>query len=299
MKGTLHALSRLFGEPAGGIVPRSGYTARLTVLTAAAMAFLAVFALALSVAAGRLAARWDSALSRTATVRVTATPGAVEGEVAAALAVLAETPGVASARRLSQEERQALLEPWFGPGLPVDALPIPELIEVVTAARGFDAEGLQVRLAAVAPGALVDDHTRWRRPLVDAAAQLRTIGGLSVALIVFAMAATVTLAAQASLAANRGVIEVLRLVGAEDTFIARAFVRRFTRRALLGAAGGALAGCLALVLLPAAPESGDFLTGLGFIGALWLVPLAIPPVAAAIAFVATRHASLRMLKELG
>jgi cell division transport system permease protein len=56
------------------------------------------------------------------------------------------------------------------------------------------------------------------------------------------MAAMITLAANAALAANAQVIGVLRLVGARDTYIARAFVRRFTLRALTGAAAGAAGG---------------------------------------------------------
>ena len=52
------------------VVPPSGHTAWLTQITAGAMAFLAVFALALSIAAGRLADRWSDALERTATVRM-------------------------------------------------------------------------------------------------------------------------------------------------------------------------------------------------------------------------------------
>ena len=54
------------------VVPPSGYTARLTGFTAGAMAFLAVFALALSLAAGRLADRWSDALADTATIRISA-----------------------------------------------------------------------------------------------------------------------------------------------------------------------------------------------------------------------------------
>ncbi|MGL5012350.1 MAG: cell division protein FtsX, partial [Paracoccaceae bacterium] len=54
------------------VVPPSGYTATLTSFTAGAMAFLAVFAIALSLAAGRLAERWQAALTDTATVRISA-----------------------------------------------------------------------------------------------------------------------------------------------------------------------------------------------------------------------------------
>ena len=57
------------------VVPPSGFTARLTTFTAAAMAFLTVFALALSLATGRLADRWDAELARTSTIRISAPEG--------------------------------------------------------------------------------------------------------------------------------------------------------------------------------------------------------------------------------
>jgi len=108
----------------------------------------------------------------------------------------------------------------------------------------------------------------------------------------------ITLAAQAALAANRQVIRTLRLVGARDAFIARAFVRRFTRRGFVGAAVGCALGMSAVALLPATEEAGGFLTGLGFSGLGWFWPLVIPPLAALVAFIATRAAALRMLKGI-
>ena len=286
------------GQGADRIVPPTGFTAWLTVFTAGAMAFLAVFALALSLSAGRLADRWEDALARTATVRISAPAEQVEEQVTTALRILAETPGVAEANRLDADARRALLAPWFGPDLPLEALPVPELIEVIETEDGFDGEGLRLRLAAEAPGALLDDHTRWRRPLVEAAERLRFLGLLSIALIAAAMAAMISLAARAALAANRKVIEVLRLIGAEDGFIARAFVRRFTIRAVIGSAIGAFGAVIGVLFLPATDAAGSFLTGLGFRGAGWLWPLAVPVMAATVAFVATRLAALRMLKDL-
>ena len=40
------------------------------------------------------------------------------------------------------------------PDLPLEALPIPRLIELVEADPGYDGEGLRQRLAAEAPGAV-------------------------------------------------------------------------------------------------------------------------------------------------
>ncbi len=280
------------------VVPPSGFTAQLTLFTAGAMAFLAVFALALSLAAGRLADRWASALAGTATIRISAPPEQMDTQVAIVLSLLSTTPGIASARAMDAAEQRALLEPWFGPDLPVDALPLPRLIEITEANPGYDGTGLRQRLAAEAPGAVLDDHTRWRRPMAHAAERLRLLGLLSLLLIAGATGAMITLAANSALAANLSVIRVLRLVGAKDSYIVRAFVRRFTLRALTGASAGTVFAMIGVALLPRADEAGAFLTGLGFQGAGWLLPLLLPPLAAVVAFAATRFAAFRTLKGL-
>lgn len=292
------ALIRADGRGVDRVVPPTGHTAWLTVLSAAAMAFLAVFALALALATGRLADRWSDALARSATIRISAPADQMPTQTRAVLEVLATTPGIADYRALDEEEMRALLGPWFGPDLPVETLPLPQLIALTETAEGVDGEGLRLRLAAEAPGAVLDDHTRWRRPLVSAAERLRFLGLISLVLIGGATAGMITLAAQAALAANGQVIRVLRLVGARDSYIARAFVRRFTLRGLTGAALGTLLGMIAVAALPEADAAGGFLTGLGFEGAGWLWPMTIPPMAAAVAFAATRAAALRMLRGI-
>ena len=285
-------------KQAGRIVPPSGASAWLTSFTAGAMSFLAVFALALSLASGRLADRWAGALDRSATIRISAADDQMALQTDVVLDILSTTPGIAAVRALDKAAALKLLEPWFGPDLPLDALPLPQLIEITETAQGYDSDGLRLRLQAEAPGAVLDDHTRWRKPMAQAAARLRLLGYLSIALIGATMAAMITLAAGAALAANAQVITVLRLVGAKDNYIARAFVRRFTLRALSGAAVGALAGTIGVAILPAADAAGGFMTGLGFQRAGWLWPLTLPPMAAVIAFLATRFAAFRKLREL-
>ncbi len=289
--------------PPGRVVPPSRSSGWLTTFTAGAMTFLAVFALALSLAAGRLADRWDAALANTATIRIAAPASAPDGRTAATaqvvLDLLATTPGIASTRVMTPDETGKLLEPWLGPGLPAGALPLPTLIEVAGARNGgFDAEGLRQRLAAEAPGAVLDDHSRWRRPMAEAALRLRLLGFLSLALIGAAVAGMITLAANASLAANAQVIRVLRLVGARDRYIADAFVHRFTLRAAAGALAGSVLATLGIAALPKANETGGLLTGLGFSGFAWALPFTLPFVAAAIALLATRHAAFKTLRGL-
>ncbi|SIT78233.1 cell division transport system permease protein [Pontibaca methylaminivorans] len=284
---------------AARMVPPSGFTAHLTVFAAGAMAFLAVFALALSLASGRLADRWGEELAGAATLRISGPAEELGARVGTALAVLDQTPGVAEARALTAEEQAELLAPWFGEEVSLEMLPVPRLIEIIAADPPYDIEGLRLRLEAEVPGAVLDDHSRFRRPLVDAAQALRRLGWLSILLITGTTAAMITLAANAALAANAQLIAVLRLVGARDGYIAQAFVRRFTLRAAAGAAAGTVLGVLAILALPPASEEGGFLTGLGFRGAGWLLPLLIPLLAGAVAWAATRSAARRRLRELG
>ena len=279
-------------------VPPTGFTVRLTVFSAAAMAFLVVFALALSLAAGRLADRWGDELARSATVRISAPVEQMAAQTEAALNVLSTTEGVENARALSIDEQRDLLAPWFGSELPLDALPLPQMIEVIETAQGFDGDGLRLRLSGEVPGAVLDNHARWRAPLVSAASSLRMLGWISIILIALATGAMITLAANAALAANAQVIAVMRLVGARDSYIAQAFMRRFTLRALTGAAVGSVLGAVALLFLPSASEEGGFLTGLGLQGGHWLLLLLIPILAAAVAFLATRLAARNTLRSL-
>ncbi|UOA28608.1 FtsX-like permease family protein [Pseudosulfitobacter sp. DSM 107133] len=301
MKLNLDALKSLThsDRQADRVVPPSGFTARLTVFAAGAMAFLAVFALALSMATGRLANQWSTELARTATLRIVAPLDQRATQTEAALAVLKTTAGVESARALTDEEQSALLAPWFGPEVSLDGLPVPRLIEIVETGAGIDAAGLRLRLSAEVPGAVLDDHSRWRAPLVKAASRLRLLGWIATALIVTTVAAMVTLAAQAALAANAQVIAVLRLVGATDRYIAQAFIRRFTLRALAGSAGGVVVGVMAVLLMPSGgDEMSGFLTGLRFQGLGWVVPFLIPPLTGVVALAATGTAARRTLENL-
>ncbi|NNF90421.1 MAG: cell division protein FtsX [Boseongicola sp.] len=279
------------------VVPSTGFTAALTILSAAAMAFLAVLALALALAADDMAARWEAELSGTATIRISAPADQRAAQTDAVLSALGQTPGIATTRVVDEAEQKALLEPWFGSDLPLDTLRLPVLIEVTEAGDGPDLEGLSQRLAAEAPGAVYDNHARWRAPLIGAAGRLRTIGFTALVLIAGVTATTIALAASAALAANGQIIDVLKLVGARDAWITRAFVRRFTARAFLGGVAGTLLALIVVLLFPSGAETG-ILSAIGFNGFEWLWPLFVPLAGAGLAFVATHVAARRRLNEV-
>lgn len=278
------------------VVPRKGQSIWLIVLSAAAMCFMAVFVLALAVSSAQLARNWNAALAQTATVRISAPPDEMDAQTAIVLEVLRTTPGIAEARIMTTEDQTALLSAWLGPDLPLDALPMPRLIELTETSDGPDRQGLRLRLTAEAPGAVFDDHTRWRRPLVQAAGRMQMLAIFSLGLMGAVMVVIITLAASTALAANAQVIRVLRLVGARDRFIARAFVRRISRRALIGALAGTGLGLVALATVPDAASSSVVFAGMGFRGVSWLLPLALVPVVTLLAWAASFATAFRVLR---
>ena len=280
------------------VVPPTGYTATLTLFSSAVMAFLSVFALTLSISASRLSVYWGDALANSSTLQISARADQMETQVALALQILKTTPGIEAARVISYEEQQKLLEPWFGPAAPLQRLSLPTLIDITEAASGYNVENLRLRLAADVPGAILDDHARWRRPLVQAANTLWAIGLFCALLILSASGAMITLAARASMSANSQVIAVLRMIGAHDSYVAAAFVQRFTFRTLIGSLIGCALAALLLITFTDPTQQAAILTGLGLEGRDWLRLIVIPVLFTVLALLATYAAAHRVLKGL-
>ena len=284
-------------DGADRVVPRGLHAGLSVSFLSGVMAFLGVLALALALAAGRLADTWQSEIADTATLQVLAGDDGIEEQARAALNVLRTTPGIRSVRMIELAEQEKLLEPWLGPDIPVESLPLPLLIEVQTDRDVLNVASLRLRLEAEAPGAVYDDHAAWREPLVVTAERLRVFAIACLCLMALALAVVLGLAATAATAANGGAIQTLRLVGARDDFIVRAFTRRFTLGAGAGAALGTAAGVGLLAFLPQASEQGFFLVGIGLSGWDWALPLFVPLAAALVAFVATRRATRASLQR--
>ena len=280
------------------IVPKNGFTTLLTFFTSASMAFLIVFSVALSSAADRLAQNWSDSLKNSATLRVSAPSIDLEAQTEAALSVLSTTRGIASFRVLKPEEQQALLEPWFGPKVPIKNLPMPRLISIEEDENGYDRVGLRLRLAAEVPAAVLDDHTRWREPLIKAADRIWFLGWFSIGLIVLIVVAMMTLMTRAALSSNKKIIEVLRLVGATDQYIASAFVRKLANQAFFGSLLGSSLASLTLFLLPSESDQVAILTGLRLEGMEWIWLGIVPLSFSFLTFLTTRISSLSILRTL-
>lgn len=257
-------------EAATPTLPRDWTSTWLVLLTACAMAFLAGLALAVAAGADALAKSWTSDLSRTLTVSIDLDgrdAASDRARVADALLVIRAVPGVEAARALSDAEVDALLAPWLGDGLATGTatdpgagiglppMPLPALLDVA-ATEPQAAERVADALAGAGLPALVDAHGEWAERLEPAAARVRGLAQAGLIVIAIAAGAMTALACATALAAQRSMVDVLRLVGAADGFVARIFVRRFQALAFAGAAAGAGAAAVALAL-GAPPDTLD------------------------------------------
>ena len=291
------------------IIPSKAQPMRTLTLAMAVMCYLATLALGALMLIEAAVSQWVSGMASEATIQVRQLSGSdLDEETRKALDILASTPGVSKARTLGPDDVGALLEPWLGPSPALTELPLPRLISVsLDEKKPPDLVGLEKRLALDVKGASLDTHLLWQSQFTRAASTLRRLSLGILALIALSATALVIFATRSVLDANRGVIDVLHLVGADDGFIARAVKARFMKSSsvagLLGTLGG-LATFAALGLIGGKGDPGlsaataDLLIATPSVAAATYAVFLIVPVSATLLSIVTAHlAVLRQLQE--
>ena len=266
--------------------------------TVGLLVFLATLSLAVGMFLASAGDNWRRSLTGTLTIQVPA--GAdQQSSVQSAIELLRASPGVGSVRRIPDSEISTMLEPWLGANVSTLDLPMPVLIDAeVRDGRSLDIEALSTRLAAVAPGSAVDEHAVWLRRLTDLAA-IAAIVSLSVMVFVLVSAVmTVVFTTRTGLSIHSDVVEVLHLIGAQDSYIARQFQIHTLWLAGVGAVGGfALAAVAILVVqIYGGRLSGGLLPVFSLQGFQWAL-LCLMPLAAVLLVVAT--AGITVKRVLG
>ncbi|HET8729405.1 MAG TPA: ABC transporter permease [Alphaproteobacteria bacterium] len=295
-------------DRATAIVPERSVAGRTLVLLIAIMTFLSSVTLGGVVLVQKSALAWSADVGREVTIEIRPVEGEVmDSNLRTAVALAEQTPGVASARALSLDESQKLLEPWLGTGIDLSALKVPRLVAVELA---DPAEADLDKLAGdlkVVKGASLDTHAAWRRQLNVMAGTIVVSGLLVLALIVMATVLAVIFATRGTMASNREIVDVLHFIGAANSFIAGEFQGRFL---VIGFRGGIVGGLAAIAFFVAvglavgsvAPEAATQQLGilfgrfaLGVDGVLGI--LAVVPVIAALTAITSRLTVRRFLAQ--
>ncbi len=283
----------------------------------AIMTALTVIAAAGGLALGSIAGAAGDELAGGVTIQIAGPPEAQAARQAqAAVTALADSDGVQSLRRLSPDERAALIEPWLGDlglgesegtaGAAADdsLLVLPELIEVQLTGPADQAalDALRARIAQGAPDALVNADTGWLAPVRQAIEAMQWLALALVGLLALATLAAVLLASRSALAANREIIELMHLLGAADRQVAQLF----QRAAAVGAGIGGAAGFVVAVVVIAGLGGRFAALGPGASGGTagglhplhWILLALIPVMATVLAAITARLTVLATLRRM-
>jgi cell division transport system permease protein len=268
----------------------------------AIMMFLTVLAAAGGLGLGSAASSLDADIGNRVTIQIVQpNPDRREAEAAAALAALRRVPGVLGVRRVAPAEMEDLLEPWLGAGGLEADIPVPAMLEVDLSPEAYARlAGLRDAVSAAAPSARVDDNAQWLAPLAKLIGSLRWLAAALVLLMIGTTAATVVLAARASLDTHRGTIEVLHLMGATDVQVARLFQRRIALDALFGGIVGLIAAGIVLLVIGnrVGALGSDLLGSAGLPLSNWLILVALPVAGVGLAMLVARATILRALGRM-
>lgn len=293
----------------GAIIPSSAAPLRSLIAVMTVMCFLAVLAVGAMLLINRAVAQWASGLSSEVTVQLPQlSTRDMEADLAALSTLLGETQGVQTVSVLDRSDGEKLLIPWIGAeGL--DSLPIPRLLRVTVNEKAPpDFVALDVALRTAVPTARLDTHRRWEAELRRMASTLTLLSSLVLGLISLSAVAMVVFAARAVLEANRSIVDVLHIAGADDDFIASAINRRFISAGALSGVLGLAGGLVTFFLLGhwrVAENNGVAAAARGLFylpqdndwrSMIWF--LLVPVVATVIALVTSRFTLIRMLREV-
>jgi cell division transport system permease protein len=290
------------------ILPARSITGRALMLVVVIMTFLAGLTAGAVHLIADASAAWSREIAREVTIQVRPLTGRnIETDIARVAELARSTRGIANVRIFSREEGEKLLEPWLGAGLDLAELPVPRLVVLSLASETPDWAALKQRLAELAPTASLDDHRLWLSRLKAMARMLVVVGVIILALVLVATGLAVTFATHGAMAGTAHIIEVLHLVGAEDSYIAREFQRHFLRLGLKGALmGGGLAVAFYLLVslssarfatTPGAEQVEALFGRFSLPGTGYLSVLAIALVVSALTAVVSRITVFRSLSE--
>ncbi len=269
------------------------------------MTFLAVLMLAGWLLLSELLGHWTAELGSTVTVQVMPlddeSAETLDARTDKLVRLLERTRGVAAARALPVREIAELLEPWLGAAAPLDELPLPRLIDLTLDGDAPpEMDTLRSLLANADPAAVLDDHGVWQEQLAILVRTMEVVSALGVGLIALATAGIIVFATRSGMAAHEEAIEVLHLIGAHDSYIARQFQKHALFQGLRGGLIGLAVGAATLVALARAASGLDtgMLPPVALSVGHWILLCAVPLAVSGIANWTARRTVMRSLRRM-
>lgn len=275
----------------------------------ALMSFLAILAFTGSFALGSMTARWSSGLENKMTIEIPVetkdgnllSQETVKQETLKVYKALENDPLIKTIRILDDGDIGKLIEPWIGDTLTLGEIPLPGLLAVeIKNSDAQSMEKLKKNMKTASQHALLENHHEWLRDLMRFATILKIL-----ALGIAALIGTTTVIAVAGgirtrMAIHSHEVELLHLIGATDTYIARQFQNHAMILALQGGLIGTGAGlfCTLMIVLLSGQSGTSLIPSLHIGIGSFLILACVPFATLAIAGVTARFTVLRTLADM-
>ncbi|GFO82387.1 MAG: cell division protein FtsX [Methyloceanibacter sp.] len=245
-------LPERFQAPSSQIVPPASVAGRALTVVIAIMTFLACLTAGGVYMVHQSASAWVDDIASEITIELNPLNTAdVEKKMTLVALFLAKQPGVTRVTPMSADDsaKPARALARFDGAL--SALPVPRLIAVeIDRSNPPDMKVIESALNQNFEGVTLDDHRRWQSE-IKTITRSTALGGIVVlGLVAAATVAVIISATRSAMATNRGIIEVLHFVGANDRFISSEFERHFLGLGVRAGLAGALAAAVTFLLLP-------------------------------------------------
>src|SRR6185312_11961299 len=270
------------------------------------MVYLAMIAATVALLVEHVTQRWQRDLSGQLTIELPAVAGedepARKQRVDAAVEEISDTNGIIGTRLLDQAEVKRLLSPWLGAQADQLGVTLPDLV-AVSLQPGVrpNLSELAERLQAASPGAAIDDHADFNAGAMNFLKTIEVLAVSLLALVLVATAGVVAFVARAGLSIHRRIVEIVHLVGAHDSYVARQFQAQAFRYGFMGAFLGSLLAAATLLSAGVFAARGAVpMSNAVKAFELWMIwPLALIPLAAVlIAMITVRIAVLQALRRM-
>jgi cell division transport system permease protein len=160
---------------------------------------------------------------------------------------LKNTPSVRSVKPVDPEKLRTMLKAWTGDSVSSVDLSLPALLDVeFHKTANIDLDAIKARLRAIAPDVGVENHSAWSHKLVVFGQSLRIVTLVIGSFILFCTAVIVVFVTKSALQAYYSTLDVLRLLGAKDSYIARIFQNQILKSSFFG---GICGTCLSVPIV--------------------------------------------------
>lgn len=273
------------------------------------MCYLAAISLASAMGVGRWANAWQAQASLKMSLYIPLLENDIsikshDKKIKQIIILLNARAEIANATRISKQEMSKLLAPWLGKNIDLTGMPVMDLIDIsLKPSIALNEKELEAAIHQILPEAELENHQQWHIAIGRWVLLMQILAGLILLASLLCMTAVISLAAHATIDANRNVVSIFHLIGAQDRFVVSVFRRYFLRLGLLagflGAGAAGLTFFLAQQFWQFVPEQfsisaiGVELTTIDY-AALAL----IPALACLIAVTSSRKQALAHLREL-